>query len=67
MTLEESVKFVCKSIEYMRGGEIFIPKLPAIKIYDLVKSLDKKIKINIVVKTREKYTNHFFLGMNVQI
>ena len=68
MTLEESVKFVCKSIEYMRGGEIFIPKLPAIKIYDLVKSLDKKIKINIVgKKPGEKIHNHFFLGMNVQI
>ena len=36
MTLEESVKFVCKSLEYMRGGEIFIPKLPSIKIHDLV-------------------------------
>ena len=50
MTLEESVKFVCKSMEYMRGGEIFIPKLPSIKIYDLVKSLDQKIKIKIVGK-----------------
>ena len=50
MTLEESVKFVCKSLEYMRGGEIFIPKLPSIKIHDLVKSLDKKIKIKIVGK-----------------
>lgn len=50
MTLEESVNFVCKSIEHMQGGEIFIPKLPSIRIYDLVKNLDKKIKIKIVGK-----------------
>lgn len=50
MTLEESVKFVCKSLEYMQGGEIFIPKLPSIRIYDLVKALDDKINIKIVGK-----------------
>ena len=50
MTLEESVKFVVKSLEYMQGGEIFIPKLPSIRIYDLVKSLDEKINIKIVGK-----------------
>jgi len=50
MTLEESVMFVVKSLEYMQGGEIFIPKLPSIRIYDLVKSLDEKINIKIVGK-----------------
>jgi UDP-N-acetylglucosamine 4,6-dehydratase len=34
----------------MQGGEIFIPKLPSIRIYDLVKSLDEKINIKIVGK-----------------
>ena len=29
----------------MKGGEIFIPKLPTIKILDIVKALERKAKI----------------------
>ena len=32
----------------MRGGELFIPKSPSIKIIDLVKALDKNIKYHII-------------------
>ena len=48
VTLEEGVKFVIKSFKMMRGGEIFIPKMPSIRITDLAKSLDPKIKIKII-------------------
>ena len=34
----------------MRGGEIFIPKLPSLKIVDLVKYFDKKIEFKIIGK-----------------
>jgi len=42
VSLDESVKFVLNSLEKMEGGEIFVPKLPSIKILDLVKIFHKK-------------------------
>ena len=39
MTLDESVKFVLDSLKLMTGGEIFIPKIPSIKITDLAKAM----------------------------
>jgi UDP-N-acetylglucosamine 4,6-dehydratase len=48
ITLEESVKFVLNSFERMRGGEIFIPKLPTIKIVDIIKAINKDAKIKII-------------------
>ena len=39
ITLDESVKFVNECLKIMKGGEIFIPKLPSIKIIDLIKAL----------------------------
>ena len=46
--LDKGVKFVISSIKKMRGGEIFIPKMPSIKIIDLAKSLNPKVKINYI-------------------
>lgn len=39
ITLRQGVDFVLSSINYMSGGEIFVPKLPSIKITDLAKWL----------------------------
>jgi UDP-N-acetylglucosamine 4,6-dehydratase len=47
ITLNQGVDFVLNSLENMGGGEIFIPKIPSIKIIDLAKSLDKNKKIII--------------------
>jgi|TARA_R110002126_G_scaffold291807_1_gene459764 UDP-N-acetylglucosamine 4,6-dehydratase len=35
ITLEQGVNFVLSSLEMMKGGEIFIPKIPSMKITDL--------------------------------
>jgi len=45
ITIEDSIKFVIKSFQRMNGGEIFIPKIPSIKIIDLAKAMSNKIKI----------------------
>ena len=50
ITLEDGVKFVIESIKRMDGGEIFIPKIPSIKITDLAKSLNSKVKFRIIGK-----------------
>jgi UDP-N-acetylglucosamine 4,6-dehydratase len=36
LTLEQGVRLVLRSIEQMQGGEVFIPKIPSMKIMDLV-------------------------------
>lgn len=35
ITLEQGVNFVLSSLSIMRGGEIFVPKIPAMKVVDL--------------------------------
>lgn len=35
ITLEQGVRFVIKAFERMHGGEIFVPKIPSMKIVDL--------------------------------
>ena len=50
ITLEEGVKFVINSLTKMEGGEIFIPKLPSVRITDIAKSLNSKIKFKIIGK-----------------
>jgi UDP-N-acetylglucosamine 4,6-dehydratase len=39
ITLEQGVDFVLKSISRMHGGEIFVPKIPSIRITDLVAAM----------------------------
>ena len=48
LTIEQGVEFVLNTIGMMRGGELYVPKIPSIKIIDLVKALDKNIKYHIV-------------------
>lgn len=48
ISLDNSVKFVLRCIKNMNKGEVFIPKMPSVKIIDLAKSLDKKAKIKFI-------------------
>jgi UDP-N-acetylglucosamine 4,6-dehydratase len=48
ITLEQGVNFVIKSLDTMRGGEIFVPKIPSVKIMDLARAVAPKAKIKIV-------------------
>ncbi len=40
ITLEQGVRFVIKAFERMKGGEIFVPKIPSMNILDLAKAVD---------------------------
>lgn len=44
ITLEQSVDFVIQSFKNLRGGEIFIPKIPSMKIVDLAQALSPGIE-----------------------
>ena len=39
ITLEQATNFVINSLSYMQGGEIFVPKIPSMKIIDLAKAI----------------------------
>lgn len=39
ITLQQGVNFVIKSLERMHGGEIFVPRIPSIRIVDLAKAM----------------------------
>ena len=44
ITLHQSVDFVLKSFQRMQGGEIFVPKIPSIKVLDLAKAMGENLK-----------------------
>ena len=48
ITLEQGVDFVIKCIEMMHGGEIFVPKVPSMKIVDLAKTVAPNCKIKYI-------------------
>lgn len=39
ITLEQGTRFVIRCIEQMRGGEVFVPKIPSMRIMDLARVL----------------------------
>lgn len=48
ITLQQGVDFVLKNFLRMQGGEIFVPKIPSIRITDLAESMHPGGKINII-------------------
>ena len=39
ITLQQGVDFVLKNFERMHGGEIFVPKIPSVKVVDLAEAM----------------------------
>ena len=48
ITLQEGVDFVLKNLERMQGGEIFVPKIPSVRIIDLAKAMSPSLPIKII-------------------
>ena len=48
ITLDQGVQFVIDSFNRMQGGEIFVPKIPSMKVTDLAKAIAPECKINVV-------------------
>ena len=48
ITLEDGVNFVLKNFERMQGGEIFVPKIPSIKIVDLADAMAPSLERKII-------------------
>lgn len=48
ITLKQGVNFVGSCLETMKGGELFVPKIPSMSIMDLAKALAPNMPTNIV-------------------
>lgn len=48
ITLEQGVQFVLDSFSRMQGGEIFVPKIPSMKIIDLAKAIGPECELEFV-------------------
>lgn len=48
LKLEDGVDFVLKNFQRMQGGEIFIPKIPSMRILDLAKAIAPEAGIKII-------------------
>lgn len=48
ITMEHGIKFVASSLNEMRGGEIFIPKIPSARMTDLAKAMAPDLGIQII-------------------
>jgi UDP-N-acetylglucosamine 4,6-dehydratase len=55
ITLEQGAMFVIKSLERMEGGEVFVPKLPSMRITDLARVIAPECQLkNIGIRPGEK-------------
>ena len=46
--LEQGVRFVIGCIEKMKGGEVFVPKIPSMNIMDLVEAVAPNSEVSFV-------------------
>ncbi|MCV3388244.1 UDP-N-acetylglucosamine 4,6-dehydratase (inverting) [Campylobacter sp. IFREMER_LSEM_CL2256] len=55
ISLEDGVNFVLNNFTYMHGGEIFVPKIPSMKIVDLAKTMAPNLAHKIIgIRAGEK-------------
>lgn len=48
ITLERGADLVVGAIEEMKGGEIFVPKLPSMRVVDLAEAIAKDAKVQVI-------------------
>ena len=48
ITLDQGVRFVIRTVEQMHGGEIFVPKIPSMKLLDMAQAIAPDCQIDCV-------------------
>lgn len=48
ITLDEGIEFVLKTFKRMWGGEIFVPKIPSIRIVDLAAAVAPNLPVKVI-------------------
>lgn len=48
ITLQQGVDFVLKSLTWMRGGEVFVPKIPTMSLVDLARAIAPDCRLETI-------------------
>ncbi len=48
LSLEQGVRFVIHCIGQMEGGEVFVPKIPSMKVIDLARAIAPQAQVDII-------------------
>ncbi len=62
ITLDQGVEFVLSCLDRMVGGEIFVPKIPSMKLTDLARVIGPNCEMEIVGKRPGEKTHELMVG-----
>ncbi len=62
ITLDQGVEFVLASFDRMTGGEIFVPKIPSMKLTDLAKVIGPDCELDIVGRRPGEKLHELMVG-----
>ena len=48
ITLDQGVRFVLDSLDRMRGGELYVPKIPSMRVVDLARAMAPEAELEVV-------------------
>ncbi len=48
LSLEQGARFVIKCVEQMQGGEVFVPKIPSMKVIDLARAVSPTAELETI-------------------
>jgi UDP-N-acetylglucosamine 4,6-dehydratase len=48
LSLEQGVRFVIQCLEEMHGGEVFVPKIPSMKVLDLARAIAPDAAVSVI-------------------
>jgi UDP-N-acetylglucosamine 4,6-dehydratase len=48
LSIEQGVQFTIRSIEQMQGGEVFVPKIPSMKIIDVASAIAPEAEVELI-------------------
>jgi UDP-N-acetylglucosamine 4,6-dehydratase/5-epimerase len=48
ITLDQGVRFVLDSLDRMRGGELYVPKIPSMRVVDLARAMAPEAELKVV-------------------
>lgn len=55
ITLDQGVEFVLLALKQLKGGEIFVPKIPSLPVKDIIKMVAPECKVKIIgIRSGEK-------------
>lgn len=55
LSLEQGVRFTIRCIEQMEGGEVFVPKIPSMRVAELAKAMAPESRIEVIgIRAGEK-------------